>query len=67
MTIHVQDLENNIQQTNLFNTIQVFMFAILCFKISQIFVTFVSMTSANNKITKFVSMLAELTPTHAQF
>lgn len=33
------------------------------FKISQIFVTFVSMISANNKIANFLSLLAELTPT----
>jgi hypothetical protein len=33
------------------------------FKISQIFVTFVSMISANSKIANLLSLLAELTPT----
>ena len=63
MMIPEQDLENNIQQTQLFKTTQVFMFGKKKFKISQIFVTFVSMISANSKIANLLSLLAELTPT----
>ena len=63
MMIPEQDLENNIQQTQLFKTTQVFMFGKKKIKISQIFVTFVSMISANSKIANLLSLLSELTPT----